>query len=74
MHYCNSLYYTTTIVRARQDYFDSLRNFSCLRFSLPYMVDYAILKKRPFERMGGGRYKTRTCDPIDVNDVLYQLC
>ena len=22
---------------------------------------------------GGGRNRTRTCDPIDVNDVLYQL-
>ncbi len=21
----------------------------------------------------GGRNRTRTCDPIDVNDVLYQL-
>ena len=21
--------------------------------------------------MGGGRNRTRTCDPIDVNDVLY---
>ena len=23
--------------------------------------------------MFGGRNRTRTCDPIDVNDVLYQL-
>ena len=25
------------------------------------------------EFLGGGRNRTRTCDPIDVNDVLYQL-
>ena len=25
------------------------------------------------ESFGGGRNRTRTCDPIDVNDVLYQL-
>ena len=24
-------------------------------------------------RFCGGRNRTRTCDPIDVNDVLYQL-
>ncbi len=24
-------------------------------------------------RLSGGRNRTRTCDPIDVNDVLYQL-
>ena len=23
--------------------------------------------------LGGGRNRTRTCDPIDVNDVLYRL-
>ena len=26
-----------------------------------------------FSRVCGGRNRTRTCDPIDVNDVLYQL-
>ena len=26
-----------------------------------------------FPRVCGGRNRTRTCDPIDVNDVLYQL-
>ena len=26
-----------------------------------------------FPRACGGRNRTRTCDPIDVNDVLYQL-
>ena len=26
-----------------------------------------------FEGFSGGRNRTRTCDPIDVNDVLYQL-
>ena len=26
-----------------------------------------------FSRACGGRNRTRTCDPIDVNDVLYQL-
>ena len=26
-----------------------------------------------FSRVFGGRNRTRTCDPIDVNDVLYQL-
>ena len=25
------------------------------------------------EAFYGGRNRTRTCDPIDVNDVLYQL-
>ena len=32
-------------------------------------------KKEPLIYKGsrGGRNRTRTCDPIDVNDVLYQL-
>ena len=33
-------------------------------------------RKRPLTRSGlfvGGANRTRTCDPIDVNDVLYQL-
>ena len=31
--------------------------------------------KKPLKIKGfhGGRNRTRTCDPIDVNDVLYQL-
>ena len=32
-------------------------------------------KKKPLKIKGfsSGRNRTRTCDPIDVNDVLYQL-
>lgn len=30
-------------------------------------------KKRFGLHLFGGRNRTRTCDPIDVNDVLYQL-
>ena len=39
-------------------------------------LDEALTKKVPdFSRTFnvGGRNRTRTCDPIDVNDVLYQL-
>lgn len=33
-----------------------------------------FFKKTRFGLYGfGGRNRTRTCDPIDVNDVLYQL-
>ena len=32
-----------------------------------------ILGNALFPRIFGGRNRTRTCDPIDVNDVLYQL-
>ena len=31
------------------------------------------LENEVFSRVCGGRNRTRTCDPIDVNDVLYQL-
>ena len=31
------------------------------------------LENAVFSRVFGGRNRTRTCDPIDVNDVLYQL-
>ena len=37
---------------------------------------FGIMQKRkPLLRKGfrSGRNRTRTCDPIDVNDVLYQL-
>ena len=30
-------------------------------------------KNSPSGECAGGRNRTRTCDPIDVNDVLYQL-
>jgi hypothetical protein len=30
-------------------------------------------KPKVFGLLGGGAYWTRTSDPIDVNDVLYQL-
>ena len=39
-------------------------------------LDEALTKKVPdFSRTFnvGGRNRTRTCDPIDVNDVLYRL-
>lgn len=32
-----------------------------------------LCKKRPAFQRVGGLYWTRTSDPIDVNDVLYQL-
>ena len=31
------------------------------------------MKTACFQGFYGGRNRTRTCDPIDVNDVLYQL-
>ena len=37
--------------------------------------DFKFYKEKSvsFETDSGGRNRTRTCDPIDVNDVLYQL-
>ena len=31
------------------------------------------IKKHPIRKKHGGRNRTRTCDPCDVNTVLYQL-
>ena len=46
-----------------------------VRFGIVFLaMDYKVKEKaRSYERACGGRNRTRTCDPIDVNDVLYQL-
>ena len=55
---------------------------NCVAISADYpqiSEDYQRLvdkKTKPFmlnDLDCGGRNRTRTCDPIDVNDVLYQL-
>ena len=43
----------------------------------PVTIGRGRKKKKALDLQGlswvGGRNRTRTCDPIDVNDVLYQL-
>ncbi len=36
-------------------------------------LPFSTIKNPPFQTDCGGLYWTRTSDPIDVNDVLYQL-
>ena len=38
-----------------------------------FLRKWKTLGNALFPRVCGGRNRTRTCDPIDVNDVLYQL-
>ncbi|MEO9078484.1 MAG: hypothetical protein ABI268_04135, partial [Rhodanobacter sp.] len=46
--------------------------------SLPVSVPEPVQRKRPPMKVAqvfvliGGRYKDRTCDPLDVNEVLYR--
>ena len=66
------------IVR-KTDNFDVNGVMDFVRFRLSGMniTAFRKMKKAPenvlFSRAYGGRNRTRTCDPIDVNDVLYQL-
>ena len=43
---------------------------SLILSSCQFLTNEKTLENQGFS---GGRNRTRTCDPIDVNDVLYQL-
>ena len=66
------------IVR-KTDNFDvnGVMDFVRFRLSIMNITAFRKMKIAPedvvFSRVCGGRNRTRTCDPIDVNDVLYQL-